>query len=205
MKKTLTLFLACVLSSIASAGIFDVVKDIAIDVAGDVAADYISDLIINYDTDQTGDEKMVAEKYKQRHGALPQSPLVSSYKTEVLPGSRVSRGSQVTFSSTVELVPGQNKQAVNVLETLTIWDNEDNSIELKSTTKSLTGGTTTGGIFNGQFTMTFPADLPKGTYPVTTAITIDGQQVRSDKTYLDIAAVITSFGDEQIALRSSSI
>ena len=202
MRKSLLFAATIATCSVANAGLFDVVKDIAVDVASDVAADYISGLIVDFDANQTEDEKVVADKYKSKHGALPQSPLVSSYKTEVLPGTQVSRGAKVTFSSTVELVPGQNGQAVNVMETLTIWDNEDSSTELKSTSKSLTGGTTTGGIFNGQFTMTFPEDLPKGTYPITTAITIDGEQVRSDKTYLDIASLQQAVNGELLAFRN---
>ena len=85
------------------------------------------------------------------------------------------------------------------METLTIWDNEDSSLELKSTSKSVTGGATTGGIFNGQFTLTFPEDLPKGTYPITTAITINGEQVRSDKAYLDIASLQQPLNGELVA------
>ena len=202
MKKSLLFAATIATCSAANAGLFDVVKDIAADVASDLAADYISGLIVDFKANQTEDEKTVADKYKSKHGALPQSPLVSSYKTEVLPGTKVSSGAKVTFSSTVELVPGQNGQAVNVMETLTIWDNEDSSTELKSTSKSLTGGTTTGGIFNGQFTMTFPEDLPQGTYPITTAITIDGEQVRSDKTYLDIACLQQAVNGELLAFRN---
>jgi len=201
MKRVLVFFTAATLSTGAAAGLFDVVKDIAVEVASDVAADYISDMIINYNSSQTEDESRVADKYRQKHGALPQSPLVSSYKTEVLPGKRVARGNQVTFSSTVELVPGQNKQSVNVMETLTIWDNEDPSVELKSVSKSLTGGPTTGGIFNGQFTMSFPEDLPGGTYPISTAITLDGEQVRSDKNYLEIVSLEATDSGERIAYR----
>ena len=86
MKKSLLFAATIATCSAANAGLFDVVKDIAVDVASDVAADYISGLIVDFDANQTEDEKVVADKYKNKHGALPQSPLVSSYKTEVLPG-----------------------------------------------------------------------------------------------------------------------
>ena len=176
---------------------FDVVKDIAVEVASDFAADYISDMIINYNSSQTEGEYRVADTYRQRHGALPQSPLASSYKTEVLPCKRVARGSQITFSSTVELVSGQNKQSVNVMETLTIWENEDPSVELKSVSKSLTGGATTGGIFNDQVIMSFPG----GTYPISTAVTLDGEPVRSDKNHLEIVGLEATNSGERIAYR----
>ena len=132
------------------------------------------------------------------HRAQVQSQLISSYKTEVLPGIKTSIGANVTFSSTVELVPEQHGQAVNVMKTQTIWDNDDSSTELKSTSKSLTEGTT-GEVLNGQFTMTFPEDLPKRTHPITTAITINGEQVHSDKTYVDIASLQQAVNGELLA------
>ena len=46
-----------------------------------------------------------------------------------------------------------------------------------------------------------PGRLPK-TYPITTAITIDGEQVRSDKTYLDIASLQQAVNGELLAFRN---
>lgn len=63
--------------------------------------------------------------------------------------------------------------------------------------KSLTGGATTGGIFNDQVIMSFPG----GTYPISTAVTLDGEPVRSDKNHLEIVGLEATNSGEHITYR----
>ena len=61
--------------------------------------------------------------------------------------------------------------------TLTIWDNEDNNVELKSVSKTLTGTRQKGGVFQSVFEMTFPKEVPQGVYPVSSSLTLNGSKV----------------------------
>ena len=180
MRK-LSLVLFFIFSTgIASASFLDALVDFGRDVAVEIVADKASDLIdmaIDASSRQTASEREVARSYRIENGELPSKPIIGEYTSDILPGTKVSRGTEISFSSTVRVVPGKSGENAEVIETLTIWDNEDNNVELKSVSKTLTGTRQKGGVFQSVFEMTFPKEVPQGVYPVSSSLTLNGSKV----------------------------
>jgi len=169
----------------------DAIEDTALKTAEEVAIETATELvrgmIIGYTTVQTTSEEAVGDDYERENGSLPESMTLSSYRTEILPGAAVSPGTKVTVKSYIEVIPGRNGKAAEIDEKLTIWDNEDNSVALKSMTKRAGEG---GGGFEGEFSFTLPEGLPEGMYPVSTSLLMDGEWVRDEKHELQLVQVI---------------
>ena len=111
-------------TSIASASFLDALVDFGRDVAVEIEADKASDLIdmaIDASSQQTASEREVARNYRMENGELPSKPIIGEYTSDFLPGVKVSRGTEVSFSSMVRVVPGKNRENAEVIETLTIW------------------------------------------------------------------------------------
>ena len=167
-------------TNVTNASFLDALVDFGRDVAVEIVADKASELIdmaIEASSRQTASEREVAKDYRMKHGTLPEGPIIENYFSEILPGHQVNRGAEVSFSSTVKVVPGKNKENAEVIETLTIWDNENPTVELKSISKTLTGARQKGGVFESVFEMTFPKEIPQGIYPITSELTLNGLKV----------------------------
>ncbi len=166
----------------AQANFFDRLKDAVEDTAKrtveqvvvDTTADMIRGMIIGYTTVQTRSDEEVAEEYSRKNGSLPENTTVSAYRTEVRPGAAVSPGTEVHVKSYIEVVRGRSGQRAVIEERLTIWDNEDNTIALKSMTKE---AGEQAGAFTGEFTFTLPEGLPQGVYPVSSDLMLNGELV----------------------------
>ncbi len=188
-NKVILVLLLFYTASSANASFLDALIDFGRDVAVEIVADKASELIdmaIEASSRQTASEREVAKNYRMKNGTLPEKPIIGDYISEVLPGSKIGRGTEVRFSSTVKVVPGKNKENAEVIETLTIWDNEDHTVELKSISKTLTGARQKGGIFESVFEMTFPKEIPQGVYPITSKLTLNGFSVNEKRHELQL-------------------
>jgi len=148
-------------------------KDTATDMAAEMAEDMIRDMFVGYSTEQTKTEKQVVKEYKKTNNSLPLNTTASSYKTQILPGSAVSPGTKVRIKSRIEIIPGRNGERAQIEEQLTIYDNEDNSLVLKSMTKEAQRSAK-GGQFEGEFSFTLPEGLPQGVYPIRLSLLLNG-------------------------------
>ncbi len=151
------------------------VTDTATNMAVDITVKLIEDMLIGYTTTQTKTDEEVLKEYEEDNGSLPRYTIASSYKTEMLPGSAVSPGTEVVVRSVIEVIPGRNAQSVTIEERLTIYDNEDSSLVLKSMTKKAGKKAGKGGQFSGEFTFTLPEGMPQGIYPVQCELLLDGE------------------------------
>lgn len=148
-------------------------KDTVEDVVISTTQEMVRDMIIGYTSQQTRSDKEVSDEYVKENGSLPRYTVARSYRSELLPGPAVSPGTRVTVRSYIEIIPGNTGHSTRIEEKLTIWDNEDNTIALKSMTKE--AGKNSGGAFQSEFSFTLPEGLPQGVYPVTTDLMLDGE------------------------------
>lgn len=176
----------------------DTAKDTARQLAAETTAQMIRGMFIGYTTEQTQSDDEVAKDYERKHGDLPANARVSSYRTEIQPGDSVRPGTEVKVRSWIEVTPGRSGNRPVIEERLTIWDNEDNSVALKSMTKA---AGERAGAFRGEFTFTLPEGLPQGVYPVSTDLMLNGERVGDQKHGLQLVLrVLPSGGRLLLAL-----
>jgi len=149
-------------------------KQIGAVVAIGIAAKLIYDMVVEYRSKQTNDEEQVVDRYLKEHGQLPQDPVLVNYESTITPGEVVSAGNEVSIQSKLEVVRSAASRNVDIQEKITIYDNEDNSKELKSLTKVVNQNTNNSGAFENAFTFKLPKGMPQGVYPVKTTVIVDG-------------------------------
>ena len=211
MKRlSLVLLLATGTSAVHAQSFLDRLKDAveetakqtAEQVAIQTASDLIREMIITYTTVQTSSEEEVSKDYEEENGELPENMTVTAYRSEVLPAAAVSPGTKVQVKSFIEVVPGRNGKTARIEERLTIWDNEDNSVALKSMIKR---AGRQGGAFTGEFSFSLPEGMPQGVYPITTSLMMDGEWLQDEKHELQLVLNHRSTEGEYALLVGSSV
>ena len=214
MKKLLPIFFVTLtLPMQSSANFFDDIvkaveksaKDTTTNMAVQATAGMVRDMLIGYSSEQTKSDQEVAKEYEEQNGSLPVNTIVSSYKTRMLPGSAVSPGTKVTIKSTIDVISGTNGKSANIEEQLTIFDNEDNSLVLKSMTKEAAKSSAKGGRFRGEFTFTLPEGLPQGVYPIRTTLLMNGELAGDQDHALQLVFRIDESGAGQLYAYRNSI
>ncbi|TXS90731.1 hypothetical protein FV139_17270 [Parahaliea maris] len=201
MSKLKPLAMICLVGAVvpgvvstAHAGFFDQLKDAVEDTAKRTAEalaveatqDIIRGMIIGYSSEQTRTSEEVSKDYEKQQGSRPVNTTVAAYRTEILPGAAVSPGTKVRVKSYIEVVEGSSGKSVTLEERLTIWDNEDNTVALKSMTKE---AGEKGGGFTGEFSFTLPEGLPQGVYPVSSDLMLNGELVGDERHTLQLVFV----------------
>lgn len=173
----------------------DTVKQVVVQTTSQM----VRDMIIGYTTVQVKTDRQVSEEFEKETGSLPVNPKVSAYRSEVLPGTSVRRGTEVRVKSHIEVVPGTSGSRANIEEKMTIWDNDDNSIALNSMTKAPGSSAANGGAFTSEFTFKLPEGLPQGVYPVSTHLLLNGEQVGDQKHELQLVLQVDTHGAVKLA------
>ncbi len=150
-------------------------KQIGTVVAIGIAAKLIYDMVVDYQSKQINDEGEVVERYKKAHGALPLEPVLVNYESTITPGGVVTAGNDISIQSKLEVVRSAGSRRVDIQEKIVIFDNDDNSKELKSLTKVVNKETNSSGAFENEFTFKLPKGMPQGIYPVQTTVIVDGK------------------------------
>ncbi len=139
-----------------------------------IAAKLIYDMVVDYQSKQVNDEAEVVDRYKKEHGSLPQTPVLVNYESSIKPGEVVTVGNDISIQSKLEVVRSASTRNVEIQEKITIFDNEDNTKELKSLIKVVNKDTNSSGAFENEFTFKLPKGMPQGIYPVQTTVIVDG-------------------------------
>lgn len=166
-----------------------------------VAVKYIADMIIEQRAKKVSDEERVITDYKNNHDSLPDKPQAATYTTSTLPGSVVQPGKKVVIQSDIVVVPGREQKETLIQERLAIFDNEDNTKELKSLTKDVNDDTKRGGRYTNEFTFTLPEGLPQGVYPIKTTLILNGEEKETINNNLQLVLQVNNAGNMLIALR----
>lgn len=160
-----------------------------------VAVKYISEMIIEHRAKKVADEEGVVTDYKTQHENLPEKPQASVYNTNTLPGSVVQPGKKVVIQSDIVVVPGREQKETLIQERLAIFDNEDNTKELKSLTKDVNEDTKRAGHYTNEFTFTLPEGLPQGVYPIKTTLFLNGEETETIDNHLQLVLEVNSAGE----------
>lgn len=160
-----------------------------------IAVKYIADMVIEQRSKKVTDEDRVITDYKNQHKSLPDKAEASVYKTNALPGSVVQPGKKVVIQSDIVVVPGREQKETLIQERLAIFDNEDNTKELKSLTKDVNEGTKRGGRYTNEFTFTLPEGLPQGVYPIKTTLILNGEEKETINNDLQLVLEVNSKGE----------
>ncbi len=174
-NRLMVSFLAICLLVTSGCGISNKrLKQIGAVVVLGIAAKLIYDMVVDYQSKQVNDEGQVVKKYKKEHGGLPEQPVLVAHKSSIQPGEVVEAGNQISIVSKLEVVRSASSRSVDIQEKITIFDNEDNSKELKSLTKVVNKDTNASGAFENEFTFKLPKGMPQGIYPVQSTVIVNG-------------------------------
>lgn len=163
-----------------------------------VAVKYSSEMIIEHRAKKVADEEGVVSEYKTQHNNLPEKAQASVYNTNTLPGSVVQPGKKVVIQSDIVVIPGREQKETIIQERLAIFDNEDNSKELKSLTKGVNESTRRAGHYTNEFTFTLPEGLPQGVYPIKTTLLLNGEETETIDNHLQLVLEVNSAGEMKL-------
>lgn len=162
------------------------------------AVTLITKMIINHRSERIAKEEQVAEEYKTKNQNLPAEPVATEYQTKALPGNVVAPGQEVIIQSDIVVVPGTRQKTALIEERIAIYDNEDNTKELKNFTKPVNEKTKTGGRYKNEFSFTLPEGLPQGVYPIKTELLLNGEVVNTANNDIQLVMQIDSVGNGQL-------
>lgn len=164
-----------------------------------VAATVITKMIIKHRSKKLEDENQVADEYKKEHKQLPEQAYATQYVTNALPGTLVQPGKEIIIKSDIVVVPGAKQKSTLIEERLAIYDNEDNTKELKSLTKAVNKKTKKAGRYENEFAFTLPEGIPQGVYPIKTELLLDGNVVDTSETGLQLVLHVQEHGKLMLA------
>lgn len=163
-----------------------------------VAVKLIADMVVEYRSQKVTEEAQVVAEYKNLHKTLPPEPVATEYVTNTLPGKVVEPGKQVSIKSNIVVVPGSQQKTALIEERLSIYDNEDNTKELKNLTKAVNEKNKTGGRYQNEFSFTLPEGLPQGVYPIRNELLLNGKVVETTKNDIQLVLQVNSAGEYQL-------
>ncbi len=163
-----------------------------------VAVTLITKMIIKHRSERIAKEEQVAEEYKTKNQNLPAEPVATKYQTKTLPGNVVAPGQEVIIQSDIVVVPGTRHKTALIEERIAIYDNEDNTKELKNFTKPVNENTKAGGRYKNEFTFTLPEGLPQGVYPIKTELLLNGEVVDTANNDIQLVMQVDHHGNHQL-------
>lgn len=163
-----------------------------------VAVTLITKMVIKHRSERITKEEQVTEEYKTQNKMLPAEPIATEYITKTLPGSVVEPGKEVIIQSDIVVVPGTQQKTTLIEERITIYDNEDNTKELKNFTKPVNEETKSGGRYQNEFSFTLPEGLPQGVYPIKTELLLNGKVAGNSNNDIQLVLRVNEFGSMQL-------
>jgi len=163
-----------------------------------VAVTLITKMVIKNRSERIAKEEQVAEEYKAKNNNLPAEPIATEYVTKALPGNVVEPGKEVIIQSDIVVVPGTQQKTALIEERIAIYDNEDNTKELRNFTKPVNEETKSGGRYQNEFAFTLPEGLPQGVYPIKTELLLNGRVVDSSDNDIQLVLQINELGTMQL-------
>lgn len=163
-----------------------------------VAVTVLTKMIIKHRSERIAKAEQVAEEYKAQNNNLPAEPMATEYITKTLPGNVVEPGKEVIVQSDIVVVPGTKQKVALIEERIAIYDNEDNSKELKNFTKPVNEKTKRGGRYQNEFSFTLPEGLPQGVYPIKTELLLNGKVVDTSNNDIQLVLQVNELGAMQL-------
>ncbi|MCE3251493.1 MAG: hypothetical protein K0Q67_503 [Cellvibrio sp.] len=163
-----------------------------------IAVTLITKMVIKHRSQRIAEEAQVADDYKTKNTTLPVEPVATEYVTKTLPGNIVEPGKEVIIQSDIVVVPGTKQKTALIEERIAIYDNEDNTKELKNFTKPVNEETKRGGRYQNEFSFTLPEGLPQGVYPIKTELLLNGKVVNDSNNDIQLVLQVNEAGSMQL-------
>ncbi|MBI3375498.1 MAG: hypothetical protein HY017_27595 [Betaproteobacteria bacterium] len=128
-------------------------------------------LAFNYSSKQVKSAQQVQQEYKAAQGSEPERTTVTKYENSYQPGTVVQSGKPMQVSSYIEVVQGRDNVRPTVEEELVLYHPDGR--EATKTRKTANAGQGAGG-YSTTFSLTLPAGIPQGQYPLKTAVYLNG-------------------------------
>ncbi len=152
----------------------------------------------SYQADQTRSTQEVSDEYIKAKGALPDTPVVKTYTTTLIPQTSVRQGGKLTMASDIEVVPGRNSNAVSIQEELVIKDSVGD-IWAGPQRKQANGRTNAAGRYSTTFDLPISNDMQRGRYTYEKTLYVDGRAVVARKTS-GAFDVVAAAGDRKLSV-----
>lgn len=163
-----------------------------------LAVTLVTKMVIKHRSERIAEESQVEAEYKTKNKNLPVEPTATEYVTKTLPGNIVEPGKEVIVQSDIVVVPGTKQKTALIEERIAIYDNEDNTKELKNFTKPVNEETKRGGRYQNEFSFTLPEGLPQGVYPIKTELLLNGKVVNNSNNDIQLVLQIDEVGAMQL-------
>ncbi|HET8706050.1 MAG TPA: hypothetical protein VFM46_07090 [Pseudomonadales bacterium] len=152
-----------------------------------LAATYFHNLQIEQRSEQT----KTAKQMEAVAPATTPEPSLVTYSTWAEPANNMKPGQTVKYNSTIAVTSGKQAKPVQIEEEFRLYDNEkpDNVLASKRKQVNPQGGA---GEFKNQFSFVVPQGVPNGNYPVKTVVFINGAEVGSRTSNLNVASADTA-------------
>jgi hypothetical protein len=150
------------------------------------AAGALACVAVNAVTRRTRTSQQVEDEYKAANaGQLPQgAPVLQSYNVRVNPSTDVKSGERFQVVSNITVVRSANQAVSDVRESLTLTAPDGNTRTAEKAATEQPGS----GAFENTFTLSLPAGVAPGSYPVTTRLSVNGKVAAERQQTLRIAA-----------------
>lgn len=140
----------------------------------------------NYNVKQTKTAEQVQTEYRSANrGQLPDHNKVVGYDIRFDPGAKVSPGGKVMVVSNIVVVQGTADPKPALEEELTLI--RPDGSEVKSRKKANEGQGA--GSYTTNYSMTMPAGVPQGIYPVKMALFMNGKKVAGKDMSMQVVAL----------------
>lgn len=132
----------------------------------------------SYKAEQVRTAKQVEDEYIRRNRQLPEKTTVTEYKSEVNPRGAVSKGQQVTLSSTIVAVQGRSDTSTLIEEELVIVDSQGEVWGPKTRKRANSGDQA--GEFKTTFSFPVSNDWSQGVYTLRRTLYVNGAVAKAD-------------------------
>ena len=132
----------------------------------------------SYKAEQIRTAKQVEDEYLQRNRQLPEKTVVTAYRSDVNPRGAVSKGQQVSLTSTIVAVQGRSDRGVLVEEELGIVDNKGEA--WGKPVRKTANASNEAGEFRTSFTVPISDGWSQGVYAVHRTLYVNGVVAKRD-------------------------
>ena len=134
----------------------------------------------SYRAEQVRTAKQVEDAYLRENARLPERATVTTYSSQVNPGTAVSRGQEVKLVSTIVAVPGRTNRNVVVEEEVGIFDSQNEA--WGSPVRKTANGGKEAGEFQTSFTIPIRDGWSQGVYTLRRTLYVNGSVAKKDET-----------------------
>lgn len=147
----------------------------------------------NYRAQQTKTAEQVNSAYRlANNGTLPTSPKVVTYDVDAVPGT-IASGSPMVINSRIGIVQGEGGSPPVVEQEITIVHNGKQIATARKQANAGRGA----GEYMTSFRVDLPSGVPQGSYPVYTALYVNGSRVQTQNTSVQVVSIPT---EERVAM-----